>query len=499
MISFRALAAITALSILVWGAGLKADEKEEIVVGSKNFTESVLLGDVLTQMARTTGRDVRHWRSLGGTQVIWKALLKGDIDAYVDYTGSLTAEILKMPLGSTLDDLKVELAKYDAVTPGSLGFENAYAIGLNQGVEGLDSLETVTDLKERPDIVFGFSDAFMNRRDGWPGLKRLYGLSQNPRGMDHDLAYQGVAQGQLDGTDVYTTDAEIALYNLKVLADDKGFFPDYTAIIVYRKDLQARAPEIVEAFNRLTGLISETDMQRMNGRAKIDKIPAPQVAGDYLYDVLGLETEQDDTSILSRLIRNTKEHLTLVAISLIAALIVAVPLGVVAYKVPRISPYVMATVSLFQTIPSLALFVFLIPLIGIGAWPAMIALFIYSLLPVVRNTFTGLETIPGDLKESALALGLPPMARLRLIELPLALPTILAGVKTAAVINVGTATLGALIGAGGYGEPILTGIRLDDTQLILLGAIPAALLSLLVLGLFRLLESALTPAGLNAD
>ncbi len=158
---------------------------------------------------------------------------------------------------------------------------------------------------------------------------------------------------------------------------------------------------------------------------------------------------------------------------------------------------VVVGVADLQTIPSLALLVFMIPLLGIGAAPAIGALFLYGLLPIVRNTHAGLLGIPVGLRESAQALGLPPRARFFRIELPLATPSILAGIKTSAVINVGTATLGALIGAGGYGEPILTGIRLDDQALILSGAIPAALLALLVQGLFELCERYLVPRGLR--
>ena len=156
----------------------------------------------------------------------------------------------------------------------------------------------------------------------------------------------------------------------------------------------------------------------------------------------------------------------------------------------------MGTVGVIQTIPSLALLVFMIPLLGIGSWPAIVALFLYSLLPIVRNTYSGLENIPIQIKESAEVLGMNSFAKLKLIELPLASRSILAGIKTSAVINVGTATLGALIGAGGYGQPILTGIRLDNINLILEGAIPAAVLALLVQWFFDLLEKLIVPRGL---
>ncbi|MCA9245391.1 MAG: ABC transporter permease, partial [Phycisphaerales bacterium] len=160
------------------------------------------------------------------------------------------------------------------------------------------------------------------------------------------------------------------------------------------------------------------------------------------------------------------------------AILVAVPLGIAAAKWQRGGQAILGTVGVIQTVPSLVLFVILIPFLGIGPWPAIFALFLYSLLPIVRNTYAGLHDIPGSLQESAQALGLPATARLRLVELPLAARSILAGVKTAAVINVGTATLGGLISAGGYGDPIFTGIRLDRHDLLLEGAIPAAMLAL---------------------
>ena len=195
--------------------------------------------------------------------------------------------------------------------------------------------------------------------------------------------------------------------------------------------------------------------------------------------------------------RNTVQHLFLVVISLSAAILVSIPLGIIAYKNQKFGQLVLGTVGVIQTLPSLALLVFMIPFFGIGAVPAIVALFLYSLLPIVRNTYTGLKDIPQDIRESATALGLTSVARLRLIEIPLASRSILSGIKTSAVINVGTATLGALIGAGGYGQPILTGIRLDNIGLILEGAIPAAVLALLVQGLFDLSERVVVPKGLR--
>lgn len=195
-----------------------------------------------------------------------------------------------------------------------------------------------------------------------------------------------------------------------------------------------------------------------------------------------------DGARLAELARYTAQQLALTGASLAAAVLIGLPLGILCARRPALARLVLGAAGVVQTIPSLALLVFMIPLLGIGFAPAALALFLYSLLPIIRSTCAGLLGIAPPLLESAAALGLPARARLRLVELPLAARSILAGIKTAAVINIGTATLGALIGAGGYGQPILTGIRLNDVGLILEGAIPAALLALAVQGMFDALE-----------
>jgi osmoprotectant transport system permease protein len=245
-------------------------------------------------------------------------------------------------------------------------------------------------------------------------------------------------------------------------------------------------------------------MKHLNARVRLKKESEIDVAGDYVNSVLNLQVswKRTDSSswfsrVTERLITTTSQHLLLVSISLIAAIAISIPLGIIAYRYPRIENYVLGTIGIIQTLPSMALLVFMIPLLGLGVLPAIVALFLYSLLPIVRGTHAGLTQISEPLRESAEVLGLTPWRRLTRIELPLASPSILAGIKTAAVINIGTATIGALIGAGGYGQPILTGIRLADLYLILQGAIPAALLALLVQWLFTKLEFLLIPAGLR--
>jgi len=379
-----------------------------------------------------------------------------------------------------------------------LGFSNTYALGMRPGRAEALGIRTLSDLRTHPRLRLGFGNEFLNRVDGWPGLRARYGLPQQAvRGLDHDLAYRGLASGDLDLIDLYTTDAKIAYYGLTVLRDDRHFFPDYRALYLYRAELETRAPEVLAMLHRLEGQIGQADMVTLNARVKLEGATESQAAATFLHERLGLDVSSTAPGALEALTHRTGEHLLLVGVSLAAALVVAIPLGILSAKRPRTGRFVLALTGVIQTIPSLALLVFMIPLLGIGPAPAIVALFLYSLLPIVRNTCTGLSGIRPEIRDSARALGLPPLARLRLVELPLAMPTILAGIKTSAVINVGTATLGALIGAGGYGQPILTGIRLDDLGLILQGAVPAALLALLVQGGFGLAERYLIPRGLR--
>jgi len=491
---FRAAAAA-----LAWGSLLAAaGGAQEVAVGSKAFTENVILGEIVTQLARSSGTPAIHRRELGGTQVLWNALRRGEIDVYPEYTGTIREEILA---GRAVPDdaaLREALDEQGIRSSSPLGFNNTYALGMKEQLAEQLGIRAISDLRRHPELRFGLSNEFMDRGDGWPSLRDRYQLPQREvRGLDHDLAYRGLDSGAIQVTDLYSTDAEIRYYGLRVLEDDLRHFPAYDAVLLYRADLPGRAPEALAAILRLEGRISAAAMIAMNARAKLDRVPDARIAADFLATHFQLVSDVVEQTARDRFFRNTREHLLLVAVSLTAAILIAVPLGIVAAKSPRAGQAILAIVGIIQTIPSLALLVFMIPLLGIGDAPAMVALFLYSLLPIVRNTYTGLHDIPLALRESAIALGLPAAARLWRVELPMASRAILAGIKTSAVINVGTATLGALIGAGGYGQPIFTGIRLDDVGLILEGAVPAALLALLVQGLFELFERVLVPKGLR--
>ncbi len=486
--------------VILWlvFAATVADAAEiaaEIKVGSKKFTESVILGEAVSHLIRAAGGQAVHRREIGGTRVLFQALLKGEIDIYAEYTGTLSQEILA---GQNLDSeakIRNALAGRGIIMGRPLGFNNTYAIGMNEAQAKKLGIGTISDLAAHPELRFGFGNEFMNRGDGWPALRRRYGLPQrNVRGLDHDLAYRGLAAGGMDAMDVYTTDAEIGYYGLRLLRDDRNHFPVYQAVLIWRAGID---PKIAAALRRIEGRIDEAAMGRMNAAVKLDKIGESQVAAAFVRETLGIKADARTDTMWRRLRRHTIEHLTLVAISLAAAIAFSLPLGMLAARRERLGHVILAVAGMIQTIPSLALFVFMIPLLGIGGPPAVVALFLYSLLPIIRNTHAGLTDISPSIRESAEALGLPPGARLRLVELPLAARAILAGIKTSAVINVGTATLGALIGAGGYGQPILTGIRLDDMGLILEGAIPAAVLALLAQGVFEAAERMIVAKGLR--
>ncbi len=473
-------------------------EPVPVTVGSKKFTENVILGEIITQIARSEGLPARHRRELGGTRVLWSALLAGDIDVYPDYTGTIQREILKQYDLKTEREIHDKLAEFGVRMSPPLGFNNTYALGMKEGLAEKLGITKISDLRDHPDLKFGFTNEFMDREDGWQGLRAHYQLPQTfVRGLDHDLAYRGIDSESIHVIDLYSTDAEIEYYNLRALHDDLHYFPRYEAVLLYRVDSAERNPKLIERLTGLTGQIPEAKMIAMNAQAKLEGIHEKEIAASFIRETFGIETQYSREGFWQRLAKHTRDHLILVGISLSAAVLIAIPLGIAAVKSRRMEKVIMGIVGVIQTVPSLALLVFMIPLLGIGGPPAVTALFLYSLLPIVRNTYTGIRDIPRSVIESACALGMPPRARLRLVELPMASSTILAGVKTSAVINIGTATLGALIGAGGYGQPILTGIRLDDISMILQGAVPAALLALLVQGLFDFTERFIVPRGLR--
>ncbi|MFH5804771.1 glycine betaine ABC transporter substrate-binding protein [Alienimonas sp. DA493] len=474
-------------------APLSAEEAPRVRVGSKAFTESVVLGELAAQLARDAGAIVTHDAALGGTQTAWKALAEGQIDLYPEYTGTLVRDILQRPELTTLPEMRAAVAPLGLKISDPLGFANGYALGMTEErAEELD-VRTISDLRKHPGLRLGFNFEFLERDDGWSGLQRAYRLPQTAvTGLEHEAAYSGLKSGALDVIELYTTDAKLSRASIRQLEDDRGFFPDYSAVLLYRAELADEAPAALEAIRRLEGTLDEETMIALNARVDGEGVPEPVAAGELLAERYPSIPVPAAPSLFERIAARTVEHLGLVVTALGCGLLAAVPLGVFAAKRPRPGAWVLGATGLLQTVPSLALFVFLIPVLGLGFAPAAVALFLYSLLPVVRGTHAGLTGIPEATRESARALGLPPAVRLWRIELPLALGSIFAGIKTAAVICVGTATLGGFIAAGGYGEPIFTGLRRDDIGPVLEGAIPAAVMALLVQFAFDRLERTLS-------
>jgi osmoprotectant transport system permease protein len=462
-----------------------AQAEEPVRVGSKRFTESYILGEIL---ARASGGELKP--GLGNTGIVVSALKAGAIDVYPEYTGTIAAEIVRLPGRWSLDELNRALAAQALVAGVPLGFNNTYALAMREDRAQELGIRSLSDLARHPELKFGLSQEFIGRQDGWPGLKTLYGLPQEPRGLDHGLAYEAVASGRIDVMDVYSTDAKIARYRLRVLNDDRTYFPRYDAVLLYRADLPERAPAAWASLKALEGRIDEQLMIRMNAAAELEGKSFAQAAALFTGDTRpSAQRRLLPTLFGADFWRLTREHLLLVGASLAASIAVGIPLGIAAAKLPRLAQAILGTVGVIQTIPSLALFAFLIALVGtIGVAPALLALFLYALLPIVRNTHTGLTAIGGGMRQAAMALGLRPAQRLRLVELPLAAPSILAGIKTSAVINVGTATIAAFIGAGGYGDRIASGLALNDNVTLLAGAIPAAALALLVQAAFEIGE-----------
>ena len=459
----------------------------ELVVGSKNFSESYLLAEIMSQLLEAEGFEVERRFGMGGTLICFEALAKGEIDLYPEYTGTIAYAILDQPEVTDPGDINRALFGREAAVLPALGFNNTYAIAIKASLAAELDLSRLSQLQQHPQLDYAFSLEFLERSDGWPGLAETYGLSARPAGIEHGLAYQAIDQGKIDLTDAYSTDGDLERYRLITLQDDRGYFPRYLSVPLIRKDLSAQAQHHLRS---LAGRIDDARMRRLNARVVVDKASFAQVAEEFLLaeGLIAADERAPRGRVSQSLLRNTLIHLKLTLIALGLGCLVGLPISILIYPFTGLSRALVYGAGLLQTIPSIALLALMIPVFGIGEVPAIAALFLYSLLPIVRNTITALVTTDPVLRRMSAALGLTWWQQLQLVLLPLALPTLLAGIKTAAVISIGTATLAAFIGAGGLGEPIITGLALNDVRLILQGAIPAACLAILMELMFDLLE-----------
>ncbi|MCH8140895.1 MAG: ABC transporter permease subunit [Proteobacteria bacterium] len=469
---------------------------EPIKVASKNFGESYILGELTAQLLEQDGFDVERRFGLGGTLICYEALASGEIDLYVEYTGTIEQAILKLTERASIAELNERIAEKGIRLLEPLGFNNTYAIVVTRDVAERNGLRTVGDLATARDLKVVLSHEFLEREDGWPGLAAAYGLSSQVVGMEHGLAYQALNDGEIDVMDAYSTDGELKRYDLTILDDDKGFFPEYLAVPLIRKDLPARA---VAVLRQLAGILDDPGMQAMNAEVVFGKRSFADVANEFLVNK-GLADERLIVdAIWPNLVRNTLQHLKLTGIALAAAILVGVFASLAVFRIAALSRALIYFSGLLQTVPSIALLALMIPFFGIGMYPAIVALFLYSLLPILRNTITALTTLDPTLIRVATAMGLSNREQLRYVYIPLSLPSMLAGIRTAAVISIGTATLAAFIGAGGLGDPIVTGLALNDVGLILQGAVPAALLAIITELIFELIERLVLPGHLRVE
>jgi len=513
-----------ALAVLLLGVFLctvQSSYAASIAIGSKNFTESRLLAEIMAQLIESrTDLEVDRRTNLGGTALVFAALRAGEIDLYPEYTG--TGWAVQLGLTEKVNDpLRVFLrvsrefrVRYGLTWLAPFGFNNTYALALDEAVAERLGVSRISDLlAQQEDIRAGLSHEFLNREDGYPGLSRVYGLAlAKLSGMEHGLAYEALASGQLDLIDVYNTDGKLLRYKVRVLTDDRRFFPPYDAAPLIRQDTLARYPVLETVLGELSFRIDDQTMRRLNYQVEVEGGEFAHVARVYL-QASGLldkaEQGPEDArgarpGLLAQIFSGKTldllfRHLLLTGLAVLLAIVFAVPLGIALTRWEFLAGPALGAAGIIQTIPSLALLAFMIPIpfLGLGTPAAVAALFLYALLPILRNTYTGIRDVDPELIDAARGMGLRDREILTRVQLPLSWRTIMAGIRTSTVISVGVATLAAFIGAGGLGDPILTGLQLSDMQVVLSGAIPAALLAITIDFLLGRIEHRLVPRGLR--
>lgn len=491
--------------------------KDSLIIGSKKFSESFVLSEMVAVLLEEKyNTKVIRKLGLGGTQVAFDALKTGGIHVYPEYTGTGYIMILKKE-GQRNPEKVYQIVKdefdkkWSIVWSKPLGFNNTYALAVRRSDPRFKEIENISQLQDKTnDLRYAGAYEFMERKDGHKRFVQHYDLVFHPKNvitMDAGLMYSAIKNKKVDVIVAYSTDGRISAYNLKTLNDDYYFFPPYYVSLIAKKETLQKYPQLQKVFHQLEGQISQKEMMYMNDLVDRKKIPAQKVARNFLIKkgILQGKVEKLNQNesffsyALSKkdyLIKIIKEHLILSFGALFIALIISLPIGVILSRYRSLGHYVFPVINTIQTIPSLALLGFLIPLMGIGIKPALVALFLYSLLPLIRNTYSGLIAVDKNYIEASKGIGLTKGQILFKVELPLALPIIMTGVRTATVIVIGTATLAALIGAGGLGDPIFRGVATVNSQLILLGAFPSALLAIITDKLIGLLESKMVSPGL---
>ena len=510
-VAHRACALV--LSAVLVGPPLRAQrDVQPVVIASKPFGESFLLAEMFAQLLESRGIAVTRKPGLGATEVAFAALRTNAIDVYPEYIGTgliaiLHDTVIRDPRAAYAHVARRFAQEYGARWLPPLGFENTYAIAVRPELAARRHLRTLSDLaRESATLSAGLTSDFIGRADGLAGLSAAYGLHfRDVKPLAPALKYQALAGGSVDVIDGYSTDGLLAKYRLVTLDDDRHFFPPYDAAALVSPRIARDRTDVVAALTLLSGRLDVAHMREWNRRIEVGREGIARVAADALHETLVEHRAPATMRMLSggtrsssrRILALTRQHLALVAAALAVAALVGIPLGLALERVPRASDAILGLFAAIETIPGIALLAFMIPLFGVGVVPALVALTLYAIYPIARATYSGVLNADPDAVRAAAALGATPRQVLQWVRLPLAAPVIMSGVRTAAVITVGAATLAAFIGAGGLGEPIVEGLALADTQLILTGAIPAALLALVVDGALALVERRVRPAHLR--
>jgi osmoprotectant transport system permease protein len=512
--------------------------QDTIRIGAKRFTESVVLAELMAQTIEAhTDLTVEVNTGLGGTMICWGALTSGELDIYAEYTGTGWATILGQtdkvtdPLSTFFEVRRRFRDEFDAHWLEPFGLNNSYAIAMREKTAEELGIRRISDLvRHQRDLQVGFGNEFGSRTDGYRGLAAAYGLDfANMTTVEHALAYEAIEAGSIDLMDAYSTDGKLLRFELRVLEDDRQFFPPYNAAPVVRGETLRKHPDIETALAKLAFKVSDLDAQALNYIVDAEGISPGDAATAFL-EAAGLIEGTSATAVAARrafarvrksppvpgsavasrpgfwTLLSTEygrvwqlllQHVGLTLAAVLSAVLIAVPAGIAIVTRRRLRHWLLGFAGLLQTIPSLALLAFLIPFFGLNAWTAIAALFLYALLPILRNTYTGISGVTPDLVDAARGMGMRPQEVLWRVQLPLAMPTIMAGIRTATVIGVGVATLAAYIGAGGLGVLIFDGISLTDTNLILLGAVPSAALAVTTDMLLGRLEAKMRSPGVS--
>jgi osmoprotectant transport system permease protein len=497
----------------------RAATRSPIVVASKPFTESYLLAEMVAQLLERRGLAVERRIGLGATDVAFAAIRRGDIDVYPEYTGTG----LQVLLGDSATGLSAA-ETYRRVAAGSvrafdvtwlppLGFENTYAIAVSRRTAERLRLRTLADLG-RPDVALraGLTPDFIGRADGLPRLQQVTGWTpRETRPLSAVVKYSALRSASVDVIDAYSTDGRLAGDSLVVLTDNVSAFPPYEASLVVSARLRDTQPHVIALLTQLSGMIDEGAMRRCNAALELEGAELRRTAARAL-DELALPRGQGDAA--RQMLRPPRaglldaawwadmprwlgRHFFLALTALTLAVIVGGTFGTWLALSARRADLLLRLLGAIQTIPGIALLVLCIPLFGIGAPPAIFALWLYALLPIVQGVYTGLRFTDRATLQASVALGLSPWQQLRDVRIPLAAPALISALRTASVLTVGGATLAAFVGGGGLGEPIATGLSLADQRLVLAGAIPSALLAILLDLLLAGLARLVTPAHLR--